>query len=482
MIDAGVLAGLEQADSLDLQSYGNITFQGDVNVTMAQSAASLTLGGGSLTGTGGQVAISAPTLILDNTLNAPTATSGGTGSLSLDAGELIFADGAKSVSGFGAVNLVAQQAATGQGSGTMDFGALPVTLQTPTLIADTASTQTLTTTGALSVVALGGGTWMPSSALGGAIALQGASVSVGVPIQVQAGNITLQASDGDVIITSGGELLANGVAKAFGTTIEYAPGGAIALSATNGTVTIEPGALIDFAGSTDNHGNALGGNGGSLSITTTGSAPVTLGGTFIGATAAGYSGSNFGLNIGGAINLDAVAQVLADDGVAGNIGIETGAGDLALDENLTASQVSLTAGGGMVTVNGGIVANGTATTTGEISLYGAGGVDVEGSLTATGSPNSPKPGGLINIGTSGVGSTTSLNATYGYENVTTSGTITIGANAIIDAMGGTITLRAPILVGGNVNVSIAPTAQFKSPVVLDAYAVWSTADQSTNPN
>ena len=113
MIDAGVLAGLEQAASLDLQSYGAITFQGDVNIAMADSAATLTLGGGSLTGTGGQVTISAPTLVLDNTLGAPTAPTGGTGSLSLEASELIFADGAKSVSGFGAISLTAQQAAIG---------------------------------------------------------------------------------------------------------------------------------------------------------------------------------------------------------------------------------------------------------------------------------------------------------------------------------------------------------------------------------
>ena len=140
-------------------------------------------------------------------------------------------------------------------------------------------------------------------------------------------------------------------------------------------------------------------------------------------------------------------------------------------------------------VTGNITANGAATTSGEIDLYGAKGVDVEGSLLATASPNSQKPGGLINIGTSGTGSTTSLNATYGYENVdpSASGTITIGSKAVIDASGGTVTFRAPILdalnaQGMNVNLVILPTAQIKAgSVLLDAYGVWSTADQSSNP-
>ncbi|MEW6439014.1 MAG: filamentous hemagglutinin family protein [Pseudomonadota bacterium] len=477
VIDAGVLAGLEQASNLDLQSYGAIILQGDVNIAMANSTASLTLGGGSLAGTGGEVTISAPTLILDNTLNAPTATSGGTGSLSIDAGELIFADGAKSLSDFGAVNLVAREAAIAQGSGSMDFGALPIALQTSTLIADTLSDQVLKTTGALSIVPVSGGNAMTSDAIGGAITLEGASVTVSVPVEAVAGNISLLTSAGDIVVTGTGSLNAEGIAKAFGSATEYASAGMITLAATGGTVTLQPGSIVDFAGA------ATGGEGGSLTITTTGSgAPVTFGGTLEGATAPGASGSNFSLNTGGAVDLDSVAQVLTGAGVSGNISVESGAGALSLNQNLSADEVSLTADAGTVTVNSSIVANGTATTKGEIDLYGTGGVDIEGALTATGSPNSPQAGGLINIGTSGVGSTSSLNATYGYEDVTSSGTITIGATAMINAMGGTITLRAPILVGGNVNVGIAPSAKIDSAVVLDAYAVWSTADQSTDPN
>jgi filamentous hemagglutinin family protein len=486
VIDADIMAELEQAQNLNLQSYGAISFQGDVDFSMSSNDAQVTLGGGSLSGDGGQVSIEASTLVLDNTLNAAAVPGAGTGSLSIDVGQLIFGAGDKSVAGFGSVNLVANQAVIGQDTGSMDFGALPITLQTPTVIADTGSTQTIKTSGALSVISTGGDV-MNSDALGGAITLQGGSVTVSAPVQAQAGNITLKSTAGDVAITNGGELIAHGVAKQFADTVAYAGGGSITLSADNGTVNVESGALVDFAGA------AQGGNGGGLTITTVDStAAIQLNGTLLGSTAAGYGGSVFNLDSSGAVVLDDLAGIVAGAGVTGGFAVHTAQGDLVLDNTINASQVALTADGGTVRIASGaaITASGTDKIVGEIDLFGGSGVDVEGALTATGSPSSPKQGGLITIGTTGTGSTTSLNATYGYENIdpSASGTIIIGATAAIDAAGGIVTLRAPILDadnadGLNVNVQIASGARISGGAVnLDAYAVWSTADQSTNPD
>lgn len=484
VIDAGTLAQFEQSTNVDLESYGAIAFKGNVNLAMANPASTLTLGGDSLTSDGGAVSIAASTLVLDNETNTQGSVGSGTGSLSIDVGELVFGSGSKSLSGFGSASLVANKGVVGQGTGSMNFGSLPVTLQTPVVIADTASDQILTTSGALSVTPVSGGTAMTSDAVGGAITLQGASVTVSAPVEAEAGNIALLSSAGDITVTGTGSLISHGVAKQFGSTTEYASGGMISLAAAGGTVNLQSGSVVDFAGA------AGGGDGGSLSIGTSGSTtPVTLGGTLEGATAAGATASNFSLDTAGTVAFDALAQSLTSAGVAGDISVEAGAGDLSLSHNLTANQVSLTADAGNVNVTGAITANGAATTSGEINLYGAKGVDLEGSLLATASPNSQKPGGIVAIGTSGTGSTSSLNATYGYENVdpSASGTITIGPNATIDASGGTVTFRAPILdalnaQGMNVNLAISPTAQIKAgSVLLDAYAVWSTADQSSNP-
>jgi len=114
------------------------------------------------------------------------------------------------------------------------------------------------------------------------------------------------------------------------------------------------------------------------------------------------------------------------------------------------------------------------------------GVDVEGSLNASANRLGQR-GGSVTIGTSGVSDGT-LNASYGYENVTAvnSGTITFGSAASINvsggSRGGTVDIRAPLLDSGDVNVSMASPASLITgarDVTLEAYATWSTADAST---
>ncbi len=64
--------------------------------------------------------------------------------------------------------------------------------------------------------------------------------------------------------------------------------------------------------------------------------------------------------------------------------------------------------------------------------------------------------------------------------------ITLGANAVIDViggttdalLGGTVSFRAPLLNTGDVNLTIARGAQIKGSraTTLEAFAVWSTDD------
>jgi filamentous hemagglutinin family protein len=495
VIDASILAQLAQSQSVNLQSYGAIAFDGNVDLRMSGAAGQvLTLGAGEFSSDGGRVTIEAPTLALDNELNAAVpAFALGTGALSIDVGQLLFGNGAKTLTGFGSVSLSASHAMIGQGTGNFDFGSLEVTLQTPVLIAGTGSDQTLTTTGAMAVVASGGPA-LTSDEVGGAITLQGGSVTVAAPIQAVAGNITLTSSAGDVTITSGGSLIAHGVAKQFFDTVAFASAGLITLSADQGTVNIQPGAVVDFSGA------ALGGNGGGLSIITTNSAaPIVLGGTLLGSSAPGYSGSIFNLDSSGVVALDNLADIVAAAGITGGIGVHTALGDLVLNRTLSAAQVLLVADGGSVVVNGTIDASGAAG--GSIQLYGtgsvnggvvSGGVMVNGTLLARAS-DPTQLGGTVEIGTSGQfdPATGTYNTAYGYENVAAanSGTIAIGPNALIDVSGGTrgslgggtVLLRAPLLSDGNVNVVLSSSATFRGArsVSLESYAVWSTVDATT---
>jgi hypothetical protein len=129
-IDTNLWGTLSQATNLNLQSYGGITFQGGVNLQMTASGSTLTLGGGVLIGTGSDVTVTASTLVLDNTMNAPTPATpapGTSGALAINVGELIFGSGTMAVAGFGGLNPVtlapngvtvtAQQAVIGAGTG-----------------------------------------------------------------------------------------------------------------------------------------------------------------------------------------------------------------------------------------------------------------------------------------------------------------------------------------------------------------------------
>ncbi|WP_196494522.1 filamentous haemagglutinin family protein, partial [Burkholderia pseudomultivorans] len=288
---------------------------------------------------------------------------------------------------------------------------------------------------------------------------------------------------------------------------QYAPAGAISLTADKGTVDVQSGSTLDFSGATG------GGAAGSLTL----SAPqqvVNLNGTLKGGAANGYAGGSLILDTAGTVDLDGLAKTLASSGVNSAITVHTKTGNLTLSagNTLTAHAVSLTADGGAgrasdtangnVNILGMIDASGNAG--GEIDLYGKSGVDIEGTLLARGSDPAQR-GGKVNIGTSATfdpaivdanGHSIANNATYGYENIDPahSGRIVLGANALIDVSGGTagglsggtVNFRAPLLMDGTVDVTLnAPSDPGKYGIkgaratTLEAYAVWSTTDATT---
>ncbi len=115
-----------------------------------------------------------------------------------------------------------------------------------------------------------------------------------------------------------------------------------------------------------------------------------------------------------------------------------------------------------------------------------GGVTVNGSLIARAS-DPTQLGGTVEIGTSGQfdPTTGTYDAAYGYENITSAnaGTITLGANALIDVSGGTrgglwggtVLLRAALLDDQkNVNVVLSSSATFRGArsVSLESFATW----------
>ncbi|WP_175872227.1 filamentous haemagglutinin family protein [Burkholderia sp. BCC0397] len=504
VVDPAGLAQFANAQQVTLRSYGAIGFVGDVNATFGNG---VDLSAGTFTSDGGHVTLNAQQVAFTNEMGAaPGTTTAGNGTLTVNAKEIDFGTGTKAASGFGSAVMNATGGIVGQGTGTFDFGALPVTLNAPVYLADTSSAATVKTTGALTLNGASG-TALKRDVVGGAWTFIGGTVvDNGATISAPAGNVTLEATTGNLTIGGGSTVSAAGVSKQFFDVTRYAPAGSITLTADAGTVDVQVGSTLDFSGASG------GGAAGSLSL----SAPqqvVNLNGTIKGGAASGYAGGSFSLNTGGAADLDALSKTLASSGVNQAITVHTKMGNLTLSQGntLTAHSVLLTADGGSGsladTANGNVNVLGTIDASGkaggEIDLYGRNGVDIEGSLLARGSdPN--QRGGKINIGTTALfdptivdanGNSVAYNATYGYENIlrANAGAITLGANALIDVSGGTagglsggtVNFRAPLLADNGVKVNLPDTFNDGKGIVgsrattLEAYAVWSTTDATT---
>ncbi|WP_234015379.1 filamentous haemagglutinin family protein [Burkholderia sp. BE12] len=498
VIDPAGLAQLANADLVTLRSYGAMGFVGDVNATFGKS---VDLSAGTFTSDGGRVTLNGQQIAFTNETGAPNGTATpGSGTLTVNAKEIDFGTGTKTLSGFSSANMTASGGIVGQGTGTFDFGSLPMTLNAPVYLADTSSASNVKTAGALTLNGAAG-TALTKTPVGGAWKFVGGTLADnGATIAAPAGNVSLEATNGNLTIGSGSTVSSAGVSKQFFDVTQYAPAGSIVLTADAGTVDVQPGTTLDFSGAKG------GGAAGSLTL----SAPkqvVNLDGTIKGGATNGYAGGSLSLDTAGAADLDSLAKTLASSGVNQSIAVHTKSGNLTLSVGnaLTAHSVSLTADGGAGnasdTANGNVNVLGTIDASGksggQIDLYGRSSVDIEGTLLARGSDPTQR-GGKVNIGTSAVFDPTvsnPYNATYGYENIdpSRSGLIRVGANALIDVSGGTagglsggtVNFRAPLLADGSIDVQLPNAFNSGKGIVgsrattLEAYAVWNTTDATS---
>lgn len=492
VLGAGSLAQFAQARQVGLHSYGDMAFAGGLDLRVSNA---LTLSAGRFVGDGGDVALSADQLTLSNlgaTAAPADADASGGGLLHLQGREVAFAGGDKQLSGFGAVAVDATQTLFVRDRGQFDFGGRAVDLRTPLLLADAGADQTLRTTGALRLQR-SAGNGSAAQPLGGRVSLVAASIDSDGLIRANSGGIALRSTDGAVRLHDGATLDASGVANPFFDTVKPTQGGTVALQALAGDVLADASTRIDVSapGAAD---------AGSVSLAAA-QGRVALPGVLDGHAAQGRGG-RFALDAGSAIALDPLASQLAGGGFDGAIDVHARSGNLLLSAGTTlrADAVTLTADGGAdaiardadngnIRIAGSIDASGTQG--GSIALWGRHGVAIDGQLLARGSA-ADKRGGSIALGSSGRDDGT-LNADYGYQNVQAgaAGSIALGAGAVLDVSGGSagglsggsVDIRTPLLADGEVNVTVANGASVRGAreVGLEAYAVWSTTDASTDP-
>jgi filamentous hemagglutinin family protein len=470
----GQLAG---ARSLFLKAWaGPMTFYSDVAFSSA-TMQNLTLDARTIVGTGGDttLAIGGTVTLVNSSSASEAASTSSSGTFEIDANKIVLGGGTQTIAGFSNINWTAAEQvdiaapgalALGSGGATVDIDIdTPLVLVSGLTGARSGAQFALTTNGTVTFTRPGDprapvSRPNDSSDLGGNLVVTAASIRLGEVdangqpllaggiIQAQAGNITLDATSGDITLNPGAYIATGGYKKTFRDVDTYAPGGKVVLQADAGSVNMGQNSVVDVAQPAGGLGY-----GGEIDVTAQ-NGNAALSGALLGFGGAGLGGI-FKLDINGAANLDALASTLGAGGVSGLIDIHTRTGNLVLSagSTLKANSITLTADdqrwkdtdgqNGQIVIAGKIDASGSPTDTldgtgqagGQVSLYGYNSVVLTATANIDASTaHANERGGdvVFGIGTNAV------------RDIDLQGG-TINVSGPQGGVGGTLTLRAPII-------------------------------------
>ncbi|GGB95499.1 hypothetical protein GCM10007205_00900 [Oxalicibacterium flavum] len=371
VLDQATLTQLSRSRQLTLRSYSDFDFHRSVDLTGA-GLHTVVLDGARLVGHGGHdVRIDGSTVVLRNT--AATATgaivAAGSGTLALNADELVLGEGDKAIAGFAAVMLQGARQIVGEGRGALDAGSSAVTLNTPLLTGRGGASQSLGTQGALQVLSDAGvQTPVSADSLGSSLALSGGSVVFGGHAAMQGGTVSLTATAGDLVLTDAARIDVGGLARAMFDQIEYADAGRVDLSSLGGDVRLQNGSVIDLAA------QAGGGDAGQLSVTAEDGGAVTLDGVIHAQAGKGGLAGAFNLDIDALSDFGVLAARLDEAGFTRARHFRVRQGNVVLDGATAAQDFVLMADHGKVTVQG--VVDARAPYGGSIRISGGNGIAV----------------------------------------------------------------------------------------------------------
>ncbi|WP_027578949.1 filamentous haemagglutinin family protein [Bradyrhizobium sp. Ai1a-2] len=386
ILDAASLARLTQTQHLTLRSYSSIDFYTSVNFGGVGLKA-VTLDAAGLVGYGDNaIAVTGDTIALANNGASFTQPVGaGHGQLALTANELVLGIGSKTVRGFDSVALSGTARIVSEDNGTVDAGAAALTLATPVLTGRGGSSQSLVTTGALVVAGNGAGEADPADlGLGTRIALTGGSVTFGGRIVALGGAVEMTATNGSVVLNDGARVDVGGFGKQFFDVAEYGNAGRIALTAIGGNVHLKSGAALNLAAASG------GGDAGMLALTASGGGTIVLDGQIAAQAGAGGKGGSFTLDIAALPDFAGLSQTLNNAGFDAARQFRIRSGNVVIDGTTTVADFALSADQGSVTLAGTIDAR--SRYGGRIAISGGNGLIMQpsavlraGSTTALGS-------------------------------------------------------------------------------------------------
>ena len=456
-----ITSALVAPSDLQLKSYATLEFSGDVVLGDITGTHSISLQGKGMNygpAGAGKVTINAELVRLSGLNNdafVPGASLG-SGTLEINAKEIVNGSNTFHTAGFSAVQFNAKQF-TGQEVGGLDVDG-DLIINAERITSASLSDQTIHASGAITTLINSSSAFgvIPAAskpALGGKLTLIANAIDHGGNIEMPAGIVTLKATGiGDsLVINSESKISAKGSVEMLGSVPVLVDGGKIILETTKGNIRLEPTSLIDVS--------ATGGaNAGLLSIHSAGTADVF--GTINGSAVVGNGLVNptqgsFEYHAATLNDHFSDLNALLEAGrfnESRNIHVSQGDLTLAIGETVVAHNVTLTTDDGNILINGQINASGTK---GGIVRLSAGqkNNDGQGNITlASGSKidASATFASIERAGSIGHGGKVSLITMTDIDTSPASGSgITLAADSEIDLTGkglgpdGTLILRAP---------------------------------------
>ena len=389
VLNAGVLNTLRKnAESLSLRSYSSIDIYGTGDVG-GGTFGNLTLQAAAVRGFNqdkGIVRFQAGSLSLDNltdSIRPGAVTNPSRGSIRFQADEIRLGAGDIEITGFNSSVLSAQQRVYLSDSGSMTMQGGSSSIVSPLTTGASAVNYVIKSEGGLRI-SRGSGETEPASAggLGTSLTLIGTELSINSDIRLSSGNLTLQATNGDLNLGDESDATINleGTTVSLLDVARFTDAGRVKLTSEKGDVVIGGRATISVSA------NPGGGDAGGIDIL----APE---GTFI--LNGNINGSASARNIKGYFSLDALS--LPGGSLAGlDRNLNSGdflasrnyrirSGDLAISGNAISGIYRVAADAGSITVTGSINASGQCGGVIDLKAYGNLTLASGASLNAAGS-------------------------------------------------------------------------------------------------
>ncbi len=440
-----------RSENLTLQSYRSIDFYGS-GTFGSGSLKNLTLGGNGLRGfsTTGTTLIQADVVNLGNTgsIAAPTLAGSGMSELTIDAGTIRLGENAFKVSGFEQLNLNASSEILVSGKGSFATTG-NLTALTPLLTGEAGASHAIHATGTMT---LNRSTGKPGNGggLGAVLDLSASSITANADILLPSGELTLRATQGDLII--GGMLSVEGTSRVFNDLTRHANAGNITLQSASGDVILTSQAVVSVSAS------SAGGSAGSIAINAA-KGGFRNQGSLLAIAANDYKGGRFLLDVGSLSGVASSFASINDSLDAGNFtqsrDFRVRTGDITVAGTIKSHHFSLGADQGSILVTGNIDASGK--TGGSIALAACGNLTIASGVTlnvyASHFDSAGKGGSiLLEAGTQSAGianDTAQLNLDAGAKlllgvaEYVTGAYTTPGSSAFQGKFNGTLHLRAP---------------------------------------